>query len=734
MEPTIALPHPPVTRSKLTGSIERVTFFNSETGQCILQVRLDSGVVLFLSTRLPWVNPGLAVTITNLSKFAERGKIHRADAVHVHDPTSEKNLRRFFRSGALTGIGPKLARELAKAHATFFPMTVLQVIEQSPDRLLEIPGIGRARQKQIVRAWAECRGKNQLREFLLLENFPLHWSQLLWAEHGAQSLAYLRQLPYAAVNRHHLDFDLVDRFALKNGALLESTERLRCGLKQTLWRLYKQGHCCFPEEEVLTMSSRQLEVPRDLLEEILELEILEREVIGETVQAMPCLYLAEVWDLERRVASKLLELRQRQAPWGWFNSQKVLAWAQEILGIRLAPLQQAAIDRVLSSSLTVITGGPGTGKTTLIRSLVTILHTQHMRLALCSPTGRAAQRLSAATQQPAQTIHRLLKYDSATARFSYNRENPLAVDLVLVDEASMIDLALMADLLDALPTQAALVLVGDANQIPPVGAGTVLHSLITSNRFEVVRLQEIYRQSEHSSIKENAKRINDGLMPRPLATGDFQYLPVKNAAEAQSVLTHLLNEIALDREHGSNRQDLQILVPLNSGPLGTIELNRQLQQLFRHRGFDENSTAEFGQDFRIGDKVMVVKNDYSKDIYNGDIGFVSALNFEAQFIEVRFPDRTLPFRFSELDRLTLAYAISIHKAQGSEYETVIVIVTKEHLPMAQRHLIYTAVTRGKRQVFLIAEPLALQAALERVEKRWENLTPLLASGAETVVQ
>jgi exodeoxyribonuclease V alpha subunit len=400
----------------------------------------------------------------------------------------------------------------------------------------------------------------------------------------------------------------------------------------------------------------------------------------------------------------------------------------------LAPLQRQAISTALTSPLAVITGGPGTGKTTLIQSLVTILQTQFMKFALCSPTGRAAQRLAETTRTPAKTIHRLLKYNGATGRFSFNQGNPLDLDLVLVDEASMVDLSLMSHLLEALPDNCSLVLVGDADQIPPVGAGNVLQSILESKRFPVVKLQEIYRQSEKSLIKINAHRINNGEMPltKLEGTNDFHYIPVYGVDHAKKVIFDLVTNILPNRFGIFDPSQVQILVPFNRGPLGTHQLNEELQEIIRRptSASDESEQITgFGQIFKKGDKVMIIKNDYIKDVYNGDIGFLARIDHAAQTVEVQFDERSLQFGFDELDRLTLAYAISIHKSQGSEYRAVIVVVTDEHLPMAQRHLIYTAVTRGQEHVFLVAEPHALQAAIHSNEnnKRWQKLTELLRS-------
>jgi exodeoxyribonuclease V alpha subunit len=711
--------------STFESSVERISYFNQETGQCILEVKdLTEGNSFYVSGKLPWVYPGMKLSGTLLNFVADRN-IWRAKDLVISLPENERGLKKFLRSEALIGFGPKLIKLLVKA----YPKNLLSIIEHSPDDLLKVAGIGHKKKNQIVSAWSDFQKRTEFQSFLFQEYFPLNWFSLIWPHHGKDSLRLLKESPYAIGSKHQLSFELIDGYALKNGFALDSVDRLRFGFRHVLWNFYKQGHCAYPEQKVLEEATKLLEAPKDQLEEILELEIIEDKIIVDTIRGTDCLYFKEVWDLERHVAKMLFHFQHKEPPWGWFNADKVLGWAQEILNIKLAPLQKEAIETALSSAMTVVTGGPGTGKTTLIQSLVTILQTQFLKFALCSPTGRAAQRLGEATRMPAQTIHRLLKFDGGTGKFIHNRNNPLNLDLVLVDEASMVDLGLMADLLDALPEKCALILVGDADQIPSVGAGNVLHSIISSPLFRIVRLKEIYRQKEHSLIKENAHRINTGLMPLMDPGSDFQYIPVAGAEETKAIVHHLMEHVIPEKCGINNIEEMQILVPLNQGTLSAQSLNEEIQKkILHHRNYSVNnspSVADYGYDFRIGDKVMVIKNDYKKDVFNGDIGFIEQMNYDLQYLEINFSGRPVRFEFYEMDRLTLAYAISIHKSQGSEYRAVIVVITEEHLPLVQRHLVYTAVTRGKEFVFLVAEPSALKKALQAVEPRWENLTALL---------
>jgi exodeoxyribonuclease V alpha subunit len=712
-------------RSTLTGSVERVSYFNKESGQCIFEIKDDvTEEIVFISGKIPWIYPGVSVSADITSVEAENN-LHRVRNLTIQLPKAERSLKKFLRSDAFNNLGPKLIKLLVKA----FPNNLISVIENTPDHLLFISGIGQKKKNQIVESWYLFSKKVELQTLLFNELLPLNWFHEMWLRYADKSIDLLKRNPYKIASKLHLPFELIDSFALGKGFSFASPERLRFGFIHVLWRAYKQGHCAYPEQKIIRESMQLLDANQGQIEDILELEIVSGHIVTEIIHGETCLYFKEIWDLERKVAGLLLGFQKKEPPWGWFNSYKVINWAQGILKIQLASMQKEAIETALSSSLTVISGGPGTGKTTLIRSLVTILQTQFLKFALCSPTGRATQRLAEATQIPAQTIHRLLKYDSTTGRCIHNRNNPLNLDLVLVDEASMVDLALMADLLDAMPVKAALILVGDSDQIPSVGAGNVLHSILSSPLFRVVRLEEIFRQSEHSSIKENARRINLGQMPFSSIGSDFQYIPVHGIDETKAIVRHLLSHVLPDAYGINGFEDTQILVPLKQGSLGTKVLNEETQkEIFKN--FPSSMSVDFGHDFRVGDKAMVIKNDYQKDVFNGDIGFIEKIDFHERFLELNLLGRPIRFDFCELDQLTLAYAISVHKSQGSEYRVAIVVLNEEHSPMLQRHLVYTAVTRGKDYVFLVAEPSALQKALQNVESRWENLTQLLQQSTD----
>lgn len=717
-----------LTAGVIAGHVEKVVFMNPVTGQCLLDVKPEGAVKghFMVAGAVASVYPGQSI-IAKIGRAVEEGdvKVLPTVSIEIGPPLIERTLRKFLKSAAMS----ELSKNIAKSLVETFPENLFAVMDLDPRRLSEAEGVGGKRREQIIEAWEKFKAQEKFKKFLFAEQLPLEWADRLWGLFNSAAMEHFVKAPYATARECGLSFDLVDGYALRRGFSLESEERLRCALTDMLQENYKQGHCAYPEERLLADAGRKLNCSQEGLESALEIEIIEKKFVEERIQGTACIYLKTIWDLEQSVARMLRSFEFKDTPWGWFNLEKVLSWSQNILNLQLAPLQKEAIETALSSPLTVITGGPGTGKTTLVRALTTILQTQFLKFALCTPTGRAAKRLEETTGQPAQTIHRLLKLNGLTGEFAHNSENPLDVDLVLVDEISMVDIALMKSLLEALPDHCALILVGDADQIPPVGAGNILQSIIDSGRFTVVRLKEIFRQSERSLIKINAQRINAGEMPlkTELSDSDFHYIPVHGNEEAKRMVFDLATRV-IPKDFGiTDMKQVQILVPMNTGTLGTQKLNQELQKLYTDQDKAAGGISGLEQSFAVGDKVMVIKNDYKKNLFNGDIGFIRSIDHALQFLDIEFEDRRIRFEFEELDRLSLAYAISIHKSQGSEYRAVIVLIMGDHLPMAQRHLIYTAVTRGKELVFLVAEPQALQTAIASDEnnRRWDKLTELL---------
>ena len=476
-----------------------------------------------------------------------------------------------------------------------------------------------------------------------------------------------------------------------------------------------------------------LEVPAELVDTALSLELQDATVIADEVEGRRCVFLAALYRAEREIATKLQALRAGKPPWPSIDADKAIPWVERRTKLALAQSQMVAVRIALASKMLVITGGPGVGKTTLVNSILKILLAKSITIALCAPTGRAAKRLSESTGLEAKTIHRLLETDPRTGRFRRDEEAPLDCDLLVVDETSMVDVPLMRALLRALPDQAALLLVGDVDQLPSVGPGQVLADIIASGAVPVVRLTEVFRQAAESRIIVNTHRINQGLMPDLIRakSGDFYFVGAADPEDGVGKVLAVVQE-RIPKRFGLNPiRDIQVLCPMNRGGLGARSLNIELQKALNPPG--DIRIERFGWTFCPGDKVMQVENDYDKDVFNGDLGIVSAIDLEEGQLVADFDGRKVTYGFGELDELVLAYATTIHKSQGSEYPAVVIPLTTQHYPMLQRNLVYTGVTRGKRLVVLVGQRKALAIAVKgaQTRRRWSKLREWLAGGDRT---
>jgi exodeoxyribonuclease V alpha subunit len=546
----------------------------------------------------------------------------------------------------------------------------------------------------------------------------------IYKTYGADAVQVMTENPYRlARDIRGIGFKTADAIAGNLGIEKTAMIRVRAGISFALTEAMDEGHCGLPAEELIPLAEKLLEVPQDLIRTALDLELSEGSVINDTVGENRCVFLAGLYRAERVVAERLLRLAGGALPWPRIDPDKALPWVEQRSGLELAESQKTAIRLALTSKVLVITGGPGVGKTTIVRSILQVLSAKGTKLLLCAPTGRAAKRMSEATGFEARTIHRLLEVDPKSGGFKRDHDNQLDCDLLVVDEASMVDVLLMQALVKAVSDHAALLVVGDIDQLPSVGPGQVLADVIASGAVPVVRLTEVFRQAAESRIIVSAHRINNGSMPELRSPGDsdFYFVQADDPEIAAPRIVELVKN-RIPRRFGLDPiRDIQVLCPMNRGGVGSRSINIELQAALNPAG--ERKVERFGWTFAPGDKVMQIENDYDKEIYNGDIGFVDDVDLEAGELNATFDGRLVTYGFGELDTLVPAYAATIHKSQGSEYPAVVIPIMTQHYPMLQRNLLYTGITRGKRLVVLVGQKKAVAIAVRNVSgrRRWSKL-------------
>jgi exodeoxyribonuclease V alpha subunit len=714
----------------LAGLVERVTFHNEENGFCVLRVKargqrdlitvLGHAAIIsageFVQASGTWIND------------RTHGVQFRASFLKATAPTTTEGIEKYLGSGMIRGIGPVYAKKLVRA----FGEAVFDVIEQEPPRLREVTGIGPKRAERIIAGWAEQKVIREIMLFLHSNGVGTSRAVRIYKTYGTEAVQLISENPYRlARDIRGIGFRTADQIAAKLGIEKTALIRVRAGIAYALTEAMDEGHCGLPAEELLPLTQKLLEVPAELVETALGLELQGGAVIADDLDGRHCVFLAGLYRAEREIAEKLKTLALGKPPWPSIDADKAIPWVEKRTKLTLAYSQREAIRVALPSKVLVITGGPGVGKTTLVNSILKILRAMNVMIALCAPTGRAAKRLYESTGLEAKTIHRLLETDPRTGSFRRNEEVPLDCDLLVVDETSMVDVPLMRAVLRAVPETAALLLVGDVDQLPSVGPGQVLADIIVSGVVPVVRLTEVFRQAAESRIVTNAHRINQGQMPDLAAAdgGDFYFVDAADAEEGVRKLLAIVQERIPKRFGLDPIRDIQVLCPMNRGGLGARSLNIELQKALNPPG--DIRIERFGWTFCPGDKVMQIENDYDKEVYNGDLGVVSRIDMEEGELTVDFDGRDVIYGFGELDELVLAYATTIHKSQGSEYPAVVIPLSVQHYPMLQRNLVYTGVTRGKRLVVLVGQRKAMAIAVkgDRKRRRWSKLREWLAIDA-----
>ncbi len=745
----------PADSALLVGRVERVTYRNPENGFAVLRVKARGWSDLV--TAVGPVGDPLPGEILRMRgrwgmhpKWGEQFEVRSAETAL---PATAAGIEKYLGSGLVKGVGPVMAARIVRV----FGAATLDVIDRDPGRLVEVEGIGEVRAERIRTAWAEQKDVRAVMLFLQSHGVSPAFAIRIWKQYGKASISCVQENPYRlATEVWGIGFLTADRIARNLGFSPDSPQRAEAGILHALNDLSDQGHVCAPLPDLLRRGVELLrveperpkeareaeaEAPRELPaptgpdEAALRTALARAEAAGHLVAEAPpeggdpLIYLTPLFLAERGVAERLARLAGTPSPLRPVEAEKAVPWAERRLGLELAPGQREALHRAVAEKLLVLTGGPGTGKTTLIRSILEIFRHRTDRIALAAPTGRAAKRMGEATGWEAKTIHRLLEYSPQERGFLRDEENPLDCDLLILDETSMLDLPLANRLLAAIPPTARLLLVGDGDQLPSVGPGSVLSDLIASGVIPSVRLTEIFRQARNSRIVVNAHRVREGLMPERPDPGereasDFHFIALDEPERIAAVLVSLVRD-RIPRSYGLDPiEDVQVLTPMKRGLLGSGNLNALLRDVLNP---GEEVARRGGRSFRIGDKVMQIRNDYDKDVYNGDLGRVAEADPESGEVRVRYDDRIVAYENAELDEIVPAYAVTVHKSQGSEYPAVVLPLHTQHYMMLQRNLLYTAVTRGRKLVCVVGSPKALAIAVrnDRTLRRFGRLADRL---------
>ena len=706
---------------QLQGVVERVVFYNDQNGYTVLRLQVagEPNPVTVVG-RMTKTSVGAALQLEGEWTVSKYGRQFSAVSCTETLPATVHGLEKYLGSGLIPGIGPKYAKKIVD----FFGSETLAVLETQPERLREVPGIGEKRARQIQEGWTQQRQVKNIMLFLQGYDVSTALAYRIWKQYGDGALAVMRENPYRLADEvWGVGFKTADTIAGRMGFAPDAFVRVRAGLLYAMTTLAEEGHCFAIRDQLLDQAEKLLQVEAGQLEAALEVLLQ----TGELVREDEALYLPQTYQAELETAWLLYGLgrgenrvlKKAEAAGG---PQRMLDWvmerAQQEDLFQYDEIQRRAMEAAVEHKVLVLTGGPGTGKTTTTLGMITVFRALGCKVLLAAPTGRAAKRLSEATGMEAKTIHRLLEYKPPEG-YQRGPSNPLIGDVLLVDECSMIDLELMRNLLRALPTAMSLVLVGDSDQLPSVGAGNVLRDIIASGTVAVVRLERIFRQAQGSRIIQNAHRVNRGepMDLRPDRNSDFFFRAVEDPEAAAREIVSLCRDRLPDYYGVDRLQQIQVLTPMQRGPIGTTALNAALQEALNPEGpaLMRGSTR-----FRLGDKVMQIRNDYEKDVFNGDIGTVAAVDEDAQELVVRFEGRNVFYAQPQLDELRLAYAVTVHKSQGSEYPIVVLPVMTTHYIMLQRNLLYTAITRAKKVLVILGQKKALNIALRNVSGTRRN--------------
>ena len=731
-------------RSELQGTITRITYQDAQAPYTVARLEVDDVEEVTIVGGIFPVSEGEEIKVGGSWKVHPRyGLQFQAEHWEKIEPATLEGIQKYLGSGLIKGIGPSYAKRLVAA----FGLNTLKVLSEEPSKVMRVSGIGRVRAAKILRAWQEQRGMQDVMVFLQGHGVGSSLALKIYRAFGAETVARVKENPYCLAEEiYGVGFVLADRIAATLGISGDFPLRVQAGLLHVLKKFADDGHCYVPLTPLKANAAALLQVDEDVTQYAVDRLALQGDLVVDerAEEEQTRIYPRELFQAERRVAAAIRRLlaspsgltvkglkglRDKTSaadPLEAFNPSTVEPFNPATL--LLEPEQREAIAQALSQKIVVITGGPGTGKTTLLIALLKILKHAEVTFALAAPTGRAAKRMAELSGEEARTIHRLLEYNPHEGGFQRDEADPIDASVVIIDEASMLDLPLLDHLLAAVAPESHLVLVGDVDQLPSVGPGSVLRDLIDSKAVPVVVLKRIFRQAGESLIVQNAHRILRG---EPLTLDaepdrrDFVFIAREREEDALAVIEELVKE-RIPRRLGGGAQDIQLLSPMHRGLLGTVHLNRRLQQLLNPQG---KSLERGGTTFRLGDRVMQLRNNYDKGIFNGDLGRIVAVDTEEGELTVDFDGKGIGFDADDLDEIGLAYAISVHKSQGSEYPAVVIPLHTAHYPMLHRSILYTAVTRGKELVVLVGSKRAVAMAIKniRIEKRFTGLKERLAA-------
>jgi len=717
-----------IQSNKIKGVLEKIIFKNSETGFMVGKVRLEEGSLVTVVGNAFELKCGENLEITGKWVLNKNyGKQFEMENIKTTEPATITGIKNYLGSGLIKGIGPAIAERIV----SHFKLETLEVLDKKPERLSVIDGIGKKRIKLILRSWKEHKNIRDVMIFLQSFGISSTYAIKIYNNYGDNSINVIKSNPYKlSEDVFGIGFKTSDKIALKTGIKKDSIFRIKAGIIYILKEAEDTGHCYCPYQELIETAESFLDVEIAKIKNALtELERENKIIIIKDGDDK--VYLISIYNAEKYVSKKILEILDS------FNGKKLEKAKKEDISslinklsgeekIKLDYTQIRAIEKALTEKMLIITGSPGTGKSTILNFIIKIFEKGNKNVLLGAPTGRASKRLCETTGREAKTIHRLLSYNPRLNKFIKDEREPIEADVIIIDEASMIDIRLMKNLLSAIKPETKIIFVGDIDQLPSVGPGNVLSDIISSGAVPVIELKKIYRQESESLIIHNAHKVRDGQFPfigKP-KNNDFFFIEENEPEKVVNLILDLLTRRIPKSFNYNPLYDIQVLVPTNKGVVGVNNLNSKIQNILN---FNSQKIVKGTVEYRLNDKVIQLKNNYEKDVYNGDIGIISAIDMEAEEISINFDERTVSYNFFELDEISLSYAISIHKSQGSEFKCVIIPLLTSHYMLLQRNLLYTAITRARELVVIVGSKKAIGMAVNRniVEKRYTNLKDLL---------